>query len=157
MIKKCKDGCCELLTSKYETSSKPGERKYNHKAGVLLYDSTEESVLIVQSRGNLWGIPKGTLEPSETYIEGAIREVMEETGIDLSGVVFDKSINIGVNSLYFFLEYVKCEVSIQTSPGNDANSIGWIKLKCLTEMIKDGDISLTRHASIILKSFLGFE
>lgn len=36
------------------------------------------------SQGNLWGIPGGKLEKSETPISAAIRETMEETGFDIS-------------------------------------------------------------------------
>lgn len=36
------------------------------------------------SHGNTWAIPGGKLEKSETPIEAAIRETMEETGFDIS-------------------------------------------------------------------------
>ena len=36
------------------------------------------------SQGNLWGIPGGKLEKSETPVNAAIRETMEETGFDIS-------------------------------------------------------------------------
>ncbi|PHR89713.1 MAG: hypothetical protein COA78_35730 [Blastopirellula sp.] len=34
---------------------------------------------------NRWGLPGGELENGETYIDGAIRELKEETGIDSTG------------------------------------------------------------------------
>lgn len=42
-----------------------------------------EILLIKPNRSNTWGIPKGHLEPGETLEECAIREVFEETGIDI--------------------------------------------------------------------------
>lgn len=36
------------------------------------------------SQGNLWGIPGGKLEKSETPVIAAIRETFEETGFDIS-------------------------------------------------------------------------
>ena len=33
---------------------------------------------------NVWSIPKGKIETGETSLEGAIRETLEETNIDLS-------------------------------------------------------------------------
>lgn len=36
--------------------------------------------------GNRWGIPGGKIEKNETPLEAGIREVLEETGFDLSNV-----------------------------------------------------------------------
>jgi ADP-ribose pyrophosphatase YjhB (NUDIX family) len=32
---------------------------------------------------NMWGIPKGKLEPGESYLDAAIRETQEEIGIKI--------------------------------------------------------------------------
>lgn len=55
--------------------------------GAVVYkkDQDKTLVLLVQQSGSIsgWGIPKGHMEPGETYIKTAIREVKEETGIDI--------------------------------------------------------------------------
>ncbi|MFV0339819.1 MAG: NUDIX hydrolase [Parachlamydiaceae bacterium] len=38
-----------------------------------------------KSQGNKWGIPGGKVEKNETPLQAAIREVKEETGMDISG------------------------------------------------------------------------
>ncbi len=38
-------------------------------------------VLVVNQRGNSWSLPKGHLDPGETLLEAAIREIHEESGI----------------------------------------------------------------------------
>src|SRR5438046_1181033 len=37
-----------------------------------------------KSQGNKWGIPGGKVKKTETPLQGAIREVREETGYDIS-------------------------------------------------------------------------
>lgn len=50
-----------------------------HDSKILLLHRQEHS-----SQGNLWGVPGGKLEKSETPIAAAIRETFEETGFDIS-------------------------------------------------------------------------
>ncbi len=38
-------------------------------------------VLVVNQRGTSWSLPKGHLEPGETALDAAIREIQEESGI----------------------------------------------------------------------------
>ncbi|MEK6853224.1 MAG: NUDIX domain-containing protein [Nanoarchaeota archaeon] len=54
--------------------------------GIVL--NHEGLVLVVNSRGNSWSLPKGHLEKGESTLEAAMREIMEEsgvTGLDLQG------------------------------------------------------------------------
>ena len=49
----------------------------------------EDKILLLHrqehtSQGNLWGIPGGKVEKSETPMAAAIRETFEETGFDIS-------------------------------------------------------------------------
>jgi 8-oxo-dGTP pyrophosphatase MutT (NUDIX family) len=53
-------------------------------AGGVIYRRGEhgiEIVLVARRREDLWALPKGTPEPSETIEETALREVREETGL----------------------------------------------------------------------------
>ena len=57
----------------------------NGAAGLLIY---RDGAILLQHRapwvhnGDTWGIPGGARDSHETIIEGAIREAVEETGID---------------------------------------------------------------------------
>jgi len=52
------------------------------KTGAIIFDSTFRYLLVVRGRRSLkWGPPKGHLNPGETLISGAFREVAEETGL----------------------------------------------------------------------------
>ncbi|WP_226530685.1 NUDIX hydrolase [Metabacillus niabensis] len=53
---------------------------------VLLFDEQEENVLMVKNKGDTFSyytLPGGAVEPEETLEEAAIREVKEETGLDV--------------------------------------------------------------------------
>jgi len=55
--------------------------------GAVVYKKEQGKtfVLLVKQSGHTlgWGIPKGHMEPGETYSKTAIREVKEEAGIDI--------------------------------------------------------------------------
>lgn len=53
-------------------------------AGAILYRDTrdEREYLLLKSRANDWEFPKGTVESGEELQQAAIREVVEETGIE---------------------------------------------------------------------------
>ncbi len=53
---------------------------YEEAAGGLVINSNHQ-ILAIKNRG-LWQLPKGHVEENESYAEAAVREVMEETGID---------------------------------------------------------------------------
>lgn len=152
---KCTDKCCFIKHKPYKsTFHKIYTHKHIKKAGVFIYDPKKKSILLIQSRGQLWGPPKGTFEENETETDCAIREVLEETGIDVSDKKFTKKINIKTHATYFYLELDECEVEVQDTKNNDANSITWIKTKCLLKMIKNKQIPITQHCRILLKNFL---
>ena len=56
-------------------------------AGVVVIDKSGEvpTVLCVRAYSN-WDFPKGHLEPGETHIEAAVRELEEETTLSLQDV-----------------------------------------------------------------------
>lgn len=155
----CLKGCCLIKISEpRNTLFFPKRRGQCRKAGVFIFDPEEKMILLVQSRGQLWGAPKGTLEVdrNETSCECAIREVKEETGLDIESKDFSRAIKIKNRAIYYYLEKKYEEVYIQTSlEDNDANGITWIKLNCLEECIKEGNMILNEHCRILIKKFLG--
>jgi 8-oxo-dGTP pyrophosphatase MutT (NUDIX family) len=54
--------------------------------GIFLYDLTNRFLIVhpTDHPSNIWSIPKGTNESGETFLESAIRELKEETGMDLN-------------------------------------------------------------------------
>ena len=55
--------------------------KYEKSCGAVIFDN--DKVLVIQQVAGHWGFPKGHVEKGEKEIETAIREVKEETNIDV--------------------------------------------------------------------------
>jgi len=154
----CQDGCCNLKIKPYVTEDLLYENFHvrRKKSGVFICDPITNKVLIVQSRGHLWGPPKGTMEDNETESECAVREVMEETGLDISNESLTTSFSVYNKATYFYLEMNECDVSVQEKdPKNDANGIGWIKIQCLEKCIEAGNISISGHLRLLFKKLHG--
>lgn len=55
--------------------------KYEKSCGAIIFNNNK--VLIIQQAAGHWGFPKGHVEEGETEIETAIREIKEETNLDI--------------------------------------------------------------------------
>jgi len=139
-------GLCQLVKLKTFTHSQShGHTSFEKKAGVFIHDSESNRVLVIQSRGNLWGLPKGTFNKhvDNDLIDCALRELYEETGIRFNRAYFlnkvTKHINIG-NCVYYYINCKQTELqpknlSQLVGETNDISGIGWINIAC-TPFIK---------------------
>ena len=62
--------------------------QYEKSCGAVVYCQTGDSIkyLLVCEHGGFWVFPKGHMEEGETEHETALREVKEETGLDVTFV-----------------------------------------------------------------------
>lgn len=151
---RCENGCCTLEINPYVPNSLHKTIRKRKKAGVFIYDPETDKVLLVQSRGQLWGPPKGTLEIGESDRMCAIREVKEETGLNINYKDFSKATIINNRAIYYYLEQPACEVHVQDHIyNNDANGIGWIKIDCLDKCVRNGNIILSKHCIKVFQKF----
>jgi len=70
-----------MLTSGDQVPHRPlmTPRKSKSAGGVVL--NTRGEVLVVNQNNNSWSLPKGIIDPGETALEAATREIYEESGI----------------------------------------------------------------------------
>jgi len=52
--------------------------------GVIIKGESTDILLERRSDNGMWGLPGGGVEPGETVMQTAVREVKEETGLDIS-------------------------------------------------------------------------
>ena len=119
-----------------------GYSKYKQSipcAGIIILDSTLEQVLLVKGawRGAKWGFPKGKLKPGEDPLEGALREVREETGAGIKSLidpVFKVTRTCGGKTITMFLA---CNVpwsgSYAPKVRNEISCIEWHRVRTISE------------------------
>ena len=155
----CDCGECRFEITQYRRQPERERKERNpRKSGALIYDQGKHHVLLVQSRGNLWGCPKGSPEDNEEFEEGAIREVREETGLTLNESELSNPIWISPSVVYFSVERIGVQDGhVQPKDGNDANGVVWIKVECLKTLLADGSMRITSHTRKALQILLGTE
>lgn len=152
----CNNKCCIYKVIPYNKKV-PLEINKNKdikikKAGSFIYDSQSKKILLVQSRGQMWGSPKGTIKDFEEPLECAIREVKEETGLDLDEKTLTEYTVLSSKVQYYFLEMKENNVYIQNHiSDNDANGIGWFNINCLETLVKQGIININQHCRLLIK------
>lgn len=149
----CQNACC---TYKLDTYTQDNNVLYTNakskKAGCFIYDPISNKILLVQSRGQLWGCPKGTLQNDETTEECAIREVKEETGIEIEEKELIESVEMNHKVNYFFIKMKEIDVSVQNQIlDNDANGIGWFNVDCLYNLVKQGTLCINQQCRLLIK------
>jgi ADP-ribose pyrophosphatase YjhB (NUDIX family) len=67
----------------YNEPNAPEPTRLVPAASAIITDDAGHLLLAKRTDNQLWTIPGGTMEPGETIAETAVREVKEETGIDV--------------------------------------------------------------------------
>ena len=83
---------------------------YEKSCGAIVFRKFHgniELLLIKHANGGHWSFPKGHVEAGETEVETAIREIREETGIE---VMIDPT-DVYKRQEYFFFGYLSCPSS----------------------------------------------
>jgi 8-oxo-dGTP pyrophosphatase MutT (NUDIX family) len=157
----CENKCCSIkIIENSKDSEYLHKRRGNYyKSGCFIYDPDQNKVLLVQSRGYLWGMPKGSVnvDEGEEVFECAIRETKEETGITITSTDFLRAIKVKNRAVYYYVEKKAEDIlpQINEDPeANDANGITWIKIDCLKELVKSGKIMLNDHCKIAFRKLL---
>lgn len=164
----CAKGCCNYSITAYQHPSwydnknndwkDPTDNMKIKKAGAFIFDKSSNKILLVQSRGQYWGPPKGSLNEDEDIKRGAIREVKEETGLDLDEELFQKYYVVKSKALYYYIEMNEEKIEVQTQvKDNDANGIGWFNVDCIETLIKDNKVLINLHCKLLIKRFLGLD
>lgn len=136
----CHNRCCCIYTTTYDDNISK-DWVYTHrerKAGVLMYNSFRSSILLVQSRGQRWGFPKGSLEPVESTLACAVRELYEETGVKIDESVLTHPVQVQNHATYYFYD-------AHDEPGhlpdnastidNDVTGLAWLNVNCLRHLL----------------------
>ena len=92
---------------------------------------------------NIWCLPKGWVEPGETLEETALREVLEETGLegrieekagDISYWFYDRKENIRIHKTvhFFLLQHLRGDTS---QHDQEVEEVRWFKAEQAEDML----------------------
>jgi 8-oxo-dGTP pyrophosphatase MutT (NUDIX family) len=102
-------------------------------AGVVVFNS-QEQVLLLEHNG-VWDLPKGHVEDGESYLEGALRECREETGLshrhDLEVFPYH-FVNVPSKKLLrFYLGFSDGDVEIS----DEHDDFAWVSVREATHLL----------------------
>ena len=98
--------------------------KYEKSCGAVVFDGNK--VLIIQQVKGHWGFPKGHVEDGETEVQTAVREIKEETNLDVEIDVSKRFVEhyspeegIEKDVVFFVAKKVGGEVKVQEEEVKD--------------------------------------
>lgn len=109
------------------------------RCGIIMTVNNEESIekdkdkfllylLVLGRQSNKWGFPKGHMEQNETEEQTALREVREETGIDLSSHDITSESRLRFkNNIYFLFHTTLSYIHERMSSNIDRREIECMK------------------------------
>lgn len=134
--------------------------RYEKSCGALVfrkYHGNTELLLIKHANGGHWSFPKGHMEQGETEVQTAIREVYEETGIE---ILVDESFRETVSyfpkrdtikDVVYFLAMAK-NVDYRPQP-EEISQIRWVEISRVHSILSyDNDRQLVNRARPVIKS-----
>ena len=113
--------------------------------GIICYTDDKKYLLVLGRKANKWSFPKGHMEGSECALDCALRELMEEAGVDLRGHVHRGTIKLsktrdGKNSEYFVFGVGK-EIPVRVQDTNEIIDAGWFTVEEMRRMHCNMDVS----------------
>lgn len=111
--------------------------KFEKSCGAVIFD--EGKVLLIKQIAGHWGFPKGHMEKKETEMQTALREVKEETNLDIEIVdehryIEDYHPREGVRKVvvFFIAKKIGGEIKIQEEEVKDTE---WLSPKDALERL----------------------
>lgn len=99
----------------------------------------DSKLLLVRGRKSMkWSFPKGHKKCGESYLECAIRETLEETGLNLAGKVPVSFQRLSVGEYYFFEVE---EVPVCATDTREIIEVKWMNLKEIRDVSCNVDVN----------------
>ncbi len=105
------------------------------KVGGIILDRDDHLLIVKGKHSGKWSVPKGTLEDNETLLEGALREIKEETGLKLQPCSVKKLEYWAVNrARLYLLQVEKRKPRLRPKDEKEIKMAYWLDLRNLEEL-----------------------
>lgn len=111
----------------------------SHVYGAIVMNNIKEIVLIKGRQSGKWSFPKGHGRPRETPLEACIRELKEETGIDMYGITPDDEIRFNTGTYFVF--FVKDRIKIEPEDTKEVADSMWISINRIQHVRMNKDLN----------------
>ncbi|MGL4790884.1 MAG: bis(5'-nucleosyl)-tetraphosphatase [Anaerotignaceae bacterium] len=133
--------------------------KYEKSCGAIVYrkyHGNTEVLLIKHANGGHWSFPKGHVESGETEEETAMREIKEETGIDVildtsfrKVVTYSPKKDVQKDVVYFIAVAKNYDYSPQIE---EIAQIKWVEIERVSDILSyENDKQLIAKAKLTIK------
>ena len=114
------------------------------KSVASLVENNNAELLLIQAfrytTGTIeWEIPAGWCEGTETIIETAQREILEETGYltEKHSLLYQFNPLIGISNAIHYIVYCRAAQKVADFDRNEVNSTHWVSISKVRSMIKE--------------------
>ena len=145
-----KSNCYDIRNVNTYCKAYESYKKTLPTAGVLLH-CKDHFVVIRMKTAKIWSMPKGKQDNLETSEQTAIREFMEETGIDLGHLITPTSLHMNILKTVFYI--VEADSMSNKFHGYNTNEIGdvkWVSIVDILDNTKHYSKQVTQAAEILL-------
>lgn len=133
--------------------------QYEKSCGAIVYrkfHGNTELLLIKNANGGHWSFPKGHVEPGETEEETALREIKEETDIDVAlipgfreVITYTPKKDICKDVIYFLGKALTYDYTPQES---EVAQIKWVEINHANSILNyDNDRQLVNKAKTLIR------
>jgi 8-oxo-dGTP pyrophosphatase MutT (NUDIX family) len=125
-------------------------------AGAVVLDHQGRLLVVLRGRAparGRWSLPAGSVEPGESTQEAAVREVREETGleVEVTGLAGQLTWRDGDGGGFAITDHLARVTGGDQRPGDDADALRWVTRSELEALpTTDGLLAFLDHHGIAL-------